>query len=293
MCRTTRCLWQLGAPAALPGTVATPAGGSLEQGARPLHATQSLVGRAGAGRWQPAARARGAGQGASTRAPARAGQLRRAQVAVVPMHISGGAPRLRWSHAPVACIVACSRARLDAHALALPSARPAPLFAQGKQQSTADLENAIRAKEHEMQHASLTIQQEKVHLKQIKQMKDEKKALDAWEKEMEELRSKRSQIQESIRQARPHRVPMRRPLLHHSEPRQRLRLRLLGRSGQAESGRSHASGSGRRGPGAGVCGGTTGERAAGARAHGAVAGGGGAAAAAAARERGGGARRRL
>ena len=144
-----------------------------------------------------------------------------------------------------------------------------------------------------MQHASLTIQQEKVHLKQIKQMKDEKKALDTWEKEMEELRSKRSQIQESIRQARPHRVPMRRPLLHHTEPRQRLRLRLLGRSGQAEPGRGHASGSGRRGPGAGVCGGTTGERAAGARAHGAVAGGGGAAAAAAARERGRGARRRF
>ena len=70
----------------------------------------------------------------------------------------------------------------------------------GKQQSTTALEQNIRAKESEMQHTSLTIQQEKVYLKQIKLMKDEKKALDVWEKEMEELRTRRSQIQEQMRQ---------------------------------------------------------------------------------------------
>jgi len=70
----------------------------------------------------------------------------------------------------------------------------------GKQQTTSALEQNIRAKESEMQHTSLTIQQEKVYLKQIKLMKDEKKALDVWEKEMEELRTRRSQIQEQMRQ---------------------------------------------------------------------------------------------
>ena len=70
----------------------------------------------------------------------------------------------------------------------------------GRQQTTSALEQNIRAKESEMQHTSLTIQQEKVYLKQIKLMKDEKKALDIWEKEMEELRTRRSQIQEQMRQ---------------------------------------------------------------------------------------------
>ena len=70
----------------------------------------------------------------------------------------------------------------------------------GKQLTTSALEQNIRAKESEMQHSSLTIQQEKVYLKQIKLMKDEKKALDLWEKEMEDLRTRRSQIQEQMRQ---------------------------------------------------------------------------------------------
>lgn len=69
----------------------------------------------------------------------------------------------------------------------------------GKQLTTSALEQNIRAKESEMQHSSLTIQQEKVYLKQIKLMKDEKKALDLWEKEMEDLRTRRSQIQEQMR----------------------------------------------------------------------------------------------
>ena len=50
-----------------------------------------------------------------------------------------------------------------------------------------------------MQHASLTIQQEKEKLKQIKQLRDEKKRLDEWEVKMEELRTKRSQLVEQTR----------------------------------------------------------------------------------------------
>ena len=69
----------------------------------------------------------------------------------------------------------------------------------GKQLTTSALEQNIRAKESEMQHSSLTIQQEKVYLKQIKLMKDEKKALDLWEKEMEDLRARNNDLQARLR----------------------------------------------------------------------------------------------
>ena len=72
---------------------------------------------------------------------------------------------------------------------------------QGKVRNTQELEAELRRKQEQMTHSSLSIKQEKAMMMEMKRMKEDNKKNQAWEQEMDEVRTKRSQLQEELRQA--------------------------------------------------------------------------------------------